>query len=107
MSLAWLAYVPLPFFAFIPAYAEPHGRFERFHAWQGGVLTALFYVGLILIGLFGKVSNAGGFQQFVGVVSALWMLACLVGLAFGIVGALKGRFGRVRPVSDLLTMLGR
>lgn len=107
MSLAWLAYVPFPGFAFIPAFAAPFGRFERYHAWQGGVLTAILYTGLILIGLLGKAGNSSGFLQFIGILAALWLLVCLVGAGFGAAGALAGKFGRVRPVWDLLTALGR
>lgn len=107
VSLAWLAYVPIPFFAFIPALAEKHGRFERFHAWQGGLQTAFLFTGLILIGLLGRASNAGGFVKFIGVIAALWIVANLVALGFGLTGALRGQYGRIRPAFDVLTMLGR
>lgn len=107
MSLAWLAYVPIPGLAFIPAFAAPYGRLERYHAWQGGLLTALLYTGLVLIGLLEKTSTSGGFLQFIGILAAIWLLVCLTGAGFGVAASFTGKFARIRPVWDLLRVLGR
>lgn len=91
----------------MPALAEGHDRFARFHAWQGGALVGLLWLGLILIGLLGRASDGEGFQTFIGVVSLFWLMAGFTGIGFGIAGAARGLHNRVRPVYDVLALFGR
>ncbi len=107
MSLAWLAYIPVPGLALVPAWVDGQDRLTRFHAWQGGALVLLFWVGLILIGFLGRASDAGGFQTFVGTLSLGWIVAALVGMVWGIVASARGEYQRIRPVYDVLALFGR
>lgn len=107
MSLAWLAYVPVPGLFLIPAWLAPDDRFTRYHARQGGWLVGLLWLGLVVWGLMARASDADGYQAFIGLVTMLWLLGGLAGATAGIVGTVQGRYLRVRPVWDLLAALGR
>ena len=106
-TLAWLGYVPIPGLFLVPALARPGDRLARYHAWQSGVLVLGLFAAMFLVGLLGLLSDSGGYRRAVGFLGGLVLLAGLVGLAWGGVGAAMGRFPRVRPAWDLAAMLRR
>ncbi|HLF16535.1 MAG TPA: hypothetical protein VI796_03785 [Candidatus Thermoplasmatota archaeon] len=106
-AVAWVAYLPLPGLALIPRLAAPGSRLARYHAWQGGVLVGLVYAIVVPLGI---VASAGGGRLLLAVVGALAAITLAAGLAATVVGiasASRGRFVRIRPVWDLLALLGR
>lgn len=107
MSLAWLAYVPVPGLAVAAAFSARDDPRTRYHAWQGGMLVGLLWIGLLLIGLLGQASGNPGFQTTIGALSLAWLAAGLGGIVYGAVGATRGLYVRVRPVWDLLAALQR
>lgn len=107
VSLAWLAYVPVPGLALVPALARPDDRFHRYHARQGGWFVGLWWLGLILWGLLIRLSEADGYRTVLGAWTMLWILAGLAGAGFGAAWSTLGVYGRLRPVWDLLVALKR
>ncbi len=105
-SVAWIAYVPLPGLAFVPALAAPKDRLARYHAWQGGLLVSLLYAWLFLWGLAARPASDAA-RDVLGMMAGLGLLAGLVGLVWGAVGSALGRYVRIRPVWDLLRFAGR
>ncbi|MFO1532327.1 MAG: hypothetical protein ABR562_01290 [Thermoplasmatota archaeon] len=92
------AYLPIPGFAWLVARAVPADRLVRHHARQGGYLTAVAWLLLVLLGF---ALSAPALKSLAtpaaGTVVGLWLLGILVGLA----AAARGRFARLRPVWDL------
>lgn len=102
-SVAWVAYVPVPGLALVPAYAARGDRLARYHARQGGLLVLLLYGVLLALGLAGQA--APGAQDALAAAAAPFLILGVAGLAWGMLGALRGRFTRVRPAWDLCALL--
>ncbi|MCA1820137.1 MAG: hypothetical protein LC620_08855, partial [Halobacteriales archaeon] len=75
----------------------------RYHARQGGLLVALLYALLLAVGLAGQAAPAAA--DALAVVAAPFLLLGLAGAAWGMAGALRSRYARVRPVWDLCALL--
>lgn len=71
------------------------------------MLVGLIYLGLILFGLLARASSASAFQAIIGAFSLVWLLAGAAGIGLGIVGAVTGRYVRVRGAWDVLALLRR
>lgn len=102
-AVAWLAYVPLPGFGLVPAWAAPRDPLARFHARQGGLLVVLLYAFLLGVGLLGKAAPSA--QPILALAAAPVLLLAVAGMAWGAAGALRARRVRVRPVWDLCALL--
>ncbi len=107
MSLGWIAYLPLPGLALVPALVERYSRNARFHAWQGGALVVLLWVVLILLGLLARISGGEAMEAIIGTVTLLVMIAYLVGAITGAIAAGRDRYIRVRPVYELVALIKR
>lgn len=105
MAVPWLSYVPVPGLPFVAVLAAPDDPLTRFHAWQGGVLVGLAYVLLIVLGLLARLSQAPAFLATMGLLSGLALLGAVAAMGWGIVGAARRRYVRVRPVWDLLAAM--
>lgn len=104
---SWVAYIPVPGVALLAAYGAPTDRLARFHAWQGGIHVAAWWVGLIALGYFMRWADASAADPtpmaiLFGFVYFLYLVAGLTGCVMGAVAAAKGRYARVRPAWDLL-----
>ncbi|HUR62590.1 MAG TPA: hypothetical protein VM286_09540 [Candidatus Thermoplasmatota archaeon] len=104
-AVAWVAYVPLPGLGLVPAWAAPHDPLARYHARQGGLLIALLYVLLLLLGMLSQA--APGAKDVLALMAAPVLLLGLAGIAWGIAGSLRSRYVRVRPVWDLCAAIWR
>jgi hypothetical protein len=102
-AVAWAAYLPLPGLGLVPALAAPHDPLARYHARQGGLLVGLLYVLLLAIGLLGQAMPDA--EPMLAIAAAPVLLLSLLGIAWGILGALRARYVRVRPVWDLCAAL--
>ncbi|HUR63108.1 MAG TPA: hypothetical protein VM241_01365 [Candidatus Thermoplasmatota archaeon] len=98
-AVAWVAYLPIPGLGWVPALAAPHDPLARYHARQGGLLVGLLYVFLLAIGLLGLALPAA--EKPLALLAAPVLLLGAAGMAWGILGALRARYVRVRPVWDL------
>jgi hypothetical protein len=98
-AVAWVAYLPLPGLDLVPAWAAPHDPLARYHARQGGVLVGLLYVLLLAIGFLGQAMPDA--SPIIAIVAAPVLLLGLAGIAWGIFGALRARYVRVRPAWDI------
>lgn len=105
VAVPWLSYIPVPGMAFVAVWADPDDRLTRYHAWQGGLLVVAVYVLLISLGLLVRLSDAAGYLATMGLLSGLLLLGGLAGIVWGMVGALRRRYVRVRPVWDVLASL--
>ncbi len=105
--MPWLSYLPIPGVGIIAVWTAPEDPHVRFHAWQGSVLVLAAYVVLIVLGLLGRISDAGWYAATIGLLAGVWFLAVIVGLVWGIVAAARGRYDRIRPVWDVLSALRR
>ena len=105
-AAACLAYVPVPGVAALAALVAPRERFVRYHAWQGGTLVVLAYAWVFVWGVAAS-ATAGTLQSAFGMVAGVGLLAALASAIWGLVGAARGRFTRVRPVWDLLASLDK
>lgn len=101
--MAWVAYVPVPGLALVPAWAAPHDPLARFHARQGGLLVGALYLALLGIGLLAQALPAA--TDALALAAAPVLLLGLAGIAWGMAGALRSRYARVRPVWDLCAAL--
>lgn len=99
-SVAWVAYLPFPGTFLVPLLAAPDARLARYHAWQGGATVGILYALLLAVGWLDPALP--GVMQ--GVAAVVVMLG-LVAIIWGLVGAARGRFVRVRGVWDLLASL--
>jgi uncharacterized membrane protein len=106
-SIGWLSYVPIPGLAVVTALAAKHDRLARFHAWQGGTLVIGLYLATALLGFVGRLVDATWWRTVWGLLVGLLLVAAVVGMAVGIAGAARGRHVRVRPVWDLLRIVGK
>ena len=106
-AIAWLSYFPIPGLALVPAFAAPQDRLARFHAWQGGALVILLYLVTALLGFLGRAVDAGWWRTMWGLIVGLVLVAALWGLIVGMVAAWMGRHVRLRPVWDLLRLMGK
>jgi hypothetical protein len=104
-AVAWVAYLPLPGLGLVPAWAAPHDPLARYHARQGGVLVGLLYALLLGIGLLGQAFP--GASPAIAIVAAPVLLLGLAGILWGLAGALRARYVRVRPAWDLCALLWR
>jgi hypothetical protein len=102
-AVAWVAYVPVPGLGLVPALAAPHDPLARFHARQGGLLVALLYLLLLGVGFLGQALPDA--QAPVAALAAAILLLGVAGIAWGLFGALRSRYLRVRPVWDLCSAL--
>jgi hypothetical protein len=107
VSLVWIAYLPIPGLGLVPALARPDDRFHRYHAHQGGWAVVAWWLGLLLLGSLAMVSEATAYRIIVGSLTMAWLVAGVAMVAFGVVWSVTGRFGRMRPVWDVLSLLGR
>lgn len=107
VSVAWLAYLPLPGLAVVPALVHGDDRLARFHAWQGGVLVVIVWILLAILGALLKVSDASGYQGFIGFLALVVLIAYIVAASIGIVAVVREQFVRVRPVYDVLALVNR
>jgi hypothetical protein len=98
-AVAWVAYLPIPGLGLVPAWAAPHDPLARYHARQGGLLVALLYVLLLAVGFMAQTAPAA--KDALAIVAAPILLLGLAGSAWGILGALRARYVRIRPVWDL------
>jgi hypothetical protein len=99
-----LGYLPVPGLFLVPWLAAPYDPLARFHARQGGLLVGLLLAKLLALGLLGQALGPGG-RDIVAAVAAVVLVLALAGMAWGLVGALRGRFTRVRPIWDLCALL--
>lgn len=106
-GVAWLSYVPIPGLALVAVRLHPEDRLTRFHAWQGTALVLGLLSAMLVAGLLTLVSSAKGYLAAVGGIAGLVLLAGVVGLAWGMVGAATGRFTRLRPAWDLAAAVRR
>ncbi|HEX2065759.1 MAG TPA: hypothetical protein VHI93_03005 [Candidatus Thermoplasmatota archaeon] len=104
-AVAWVAYLPVPGLGLVPALAAPRDPLARYHARQGGLLVLLLYVLLLGVGLASRAAPQA--QHSLALAAAGVLLLGLVGMAWGLVGAARGRYVRVRPVWDLCAVLWR
>ncbi len=104
-SVPWLSYIPVPGLQAVAVYLAPEDPLTRYHAWQGGTLVALLYAFLVLVGLLARASDAAAFLATMGLFSGFGLLAGVAGLVYGAVSAARGRYGRVRPIWDLIAAL--
>ncbi len=88
----------------IAVWVAPQDSLTRYHAWQGSALVILTYLALIVFGLLAKISDAAVYLAIMGLLSGLTLLAALTGIVWGIIAAAMGRYVRLRPVWDLLTL---
>jgi hypothetical protein len=102
-AVAWVAYLPLPGLGLVPAWTAPHDPLARYHARQGGLLVALLYAVLLALGLAGQAMPAAA--DALAATAAPFLLLGLAGIAWGMAGALRSRYARVRPVWDLCALL--
>lgn len=105
-AVAWLAYVPVPGLAAVAVLAAPRDRLARYHAWQGGLLVGAAYVWLAAWG-FAAAAAGDAVRGVVSVMAGLGLAAFAAGALWGLGGAARGRYVRVRPVWDALRALGR
>lgn len=101
-AVPWLSYVPVPGLQVVAVWLAPDDPLTRYHAWQGGVLVAMLYAFLVVVGLLARASDAPAYLATMGLASGFGLLAGLAGLVYGAVSAARGRYGRVRPAWDLL-----
>lgn len=101
-AVPWLSYVPVPGLQAVAVLVAPDDPLTRYHAWQGGVLVALLYAFLVLVGFLARASDAPAYLATMGLLSGTILLAGVAGLVYGAVSAARGRYGRVRPAWDLL-----
>lgn len=104
-GVAWLGYVPVPGLAFVPALVRPASRLARYHAWQGGLLVALVYLALLVVGLLGLLSEGDAYRATVAATAAAVLVAAVVQMLWGAVGAALGRYPRLRPAWDVANAL--
>lgn len=103
--MAWLAYVPVPGLALVPALLHPESRLARYHAWQG-TATVLGLIGFLLVmGLLARLSDASAYRTAMGFVAGLGLLLGLGQCGWGMVAAALGRFARIRPWWDAVAAL--
>jgi hypothetical protein len=107
VSLAWIAYLPVPGLALVPALARPLDRFHRYHARQGGWAVVAWWLGLLLWGVLAMASEASVYRVIIGSFTMAWLVAGVAMVAFGVVWSVTGRYGRLRPVWDVLSLLRR
>ncbi len=101
-AVPWLSYVPVPGLQAVAVYLAPNDPLTRYHAWQGGVLVAMLYAFLVLVGFLARAGDAPAYLATLGLLSGFGSLAGLAGLAYGAASAARGRYGRVRPAWDVL-----
>lgn len=101
-AVPWLSYVPIPGLQAIAVLIAPDDPLTRYHAWQGGVLVALLYAFLVLVGFLVRISDAPSYLAAMGLLAGAGLLAGIGGLGYGAYAAARGRYGRVRPAWDLL-----
>lgn len=104
-GVAWLSYLPVPGLAYVAVRLAPSDRLVRFHAWQGGILVGAAYVALFVAGLLLSLPGMASGAQAMGYVLGPFVLAVLVGCVVGAIGAVRGRYTRVRPAWDLAVRL--
>lgn len=104
-AVAWVAYLPLPGLGLVPAWSAPHDPLARYHARQGGLLVGLLYAALLLLGILAQA--APGTKDVLALLAAPVLLFGIAGMGWGIAGALRSRYVRVRPVWDLCAAIWR
>jgi len=103
-TLAAVPYLPLPGLGLV-AWAAPQDPLTRYHARQGGLLVALLYVALLLVGLLAGALPTTLSPMVASLLGAPVLLLGILGILWGAWGAMQGRFVRVRPVWDLCSKI--
>lgn len=106
-DVAWVSYIPIPGLALVPLALRPGDRLVRYHARQGTFLVVGLLAAMLLVGLLTLLSDSSGFRTTVGLLSGFILLAGVVQLVWGGVGAALGRYPRLRPAWDLAAMARR
>jgi hypothetical protein len=104
-AVAWLSYLPIPGLAVVPALLHPEDRLARYHAWQGGLLVGSLWILMTAFALLILAVPAEGFRDVAGFLFGLLLIAALVQMGWGAVGAAMGRYPRLRPAWDLAALL--
>jgi Na+/melibiose symporter-like transporter len=106
-GVAWLSYVPIPGLALVPVLLNPGDRLSRYHAWQGTALVLGFLAVMFVVGLLTLLSEGKGYRAVVGSVAGILLVAAVIQMAWGAVGAAMGRYPRLRPAWDVAAALRR
>lgn len=104
--MAWLGYLPIPGLALVPVLLHPGDRLARYHAWQATVQVVGLLVALVAVGFLAR-STPKSAQGAVGLLAGVLLLAGVVQLVLGAVGAALGRYPRLRPAWDVASALRR
>jgi uncharacterized membrane protein len=107
VSLGWIAYLPVPGLSIIPWLGQGTDRNARFHAWQGGLLVAMLWLVLIVLGVLVQAAPTEGLRLILGAITLMVLVAYLIAALLGGITAARDRYIRIRPVYDLLTLMKR
>lgn len=107
MAAPWLGYIPIPGLHAVAVWLAPDDGLTRYHARQSALLVWFLYGWLLFVGLMTGLSDSASYLATMGLLAGIPLVAVLVGLIVGAVGAAMGRFLRVRPAWDILAALSR
>ncbi len=104
MTLAWLAYVPVPGIQLVPVLVRPDDPHVRFHAWQGFLTVLAGWMTIVALGLLAAL---GGIMALIAGTLAAWALVLLVAvLVWAAMGAAAGRYPRIPGAFQVASAIG-